>query len=51
MDGISVVMLQRFFVGAGHALLDIVNSSLVTGTVPRAWKHALVTPIPKPEVQ
>ena len=28
-------------------LLDIVNSSLSTNTVPRPWKHAMVTPIPK----
>ena len=26
------------------------NSSLVTGSVPDAWKHALVTPIPKGKV-
>ena len=47
LDGISVYMLQRCFNGMGHALLDVVNSSLVTGTVPSEWKHALVTPIPK----
>ena len=50
LDGISVLMLQRFFLGAGHALLDVVNSSLASGFVPRAWKHALVTPIPKGKV-
>ena len=50
LDGISVLMLQRFFLGVGHALLDVVNSSLASGFVPRAWKHALVTPIPKGKV-
>ena len=46
-DGISVRMFQTFFPGVGHALLNVVNSSLTTGMVPREWKHALVTPIPK----
>ena len=50
VDGISVSMLQKFFAGVGYALLDVVNASLATGTVPRAWKHALVTPIPKGKV-
>ena len=50
LDGISVHMLQIFFPGLGHALLDIVNSSLVSACVPREWKHALVTPIPKGKV-
>ena len=49
-DGISVAMMQKFFAGVGFALLDIVNSSLTSGTVPREWKHALVTPIPKGKV-
>ena len=50
LDGLSVLMLQKFFLGAGHALLDVVNSSLASGLVPGAWKHALVTPIPKGKV-
>ena len=50
LDGISVYMLQRCFNGLGHALLDVVNSSLTSGTVPREWKHALVIPIPKSTV-
>ena len=40
-------MLQKFFPGIGHAVLDVVNSSLSNGVVPQDWKHALVTPIPK----
>ena len=47
VDGVSVAMLQTFFPGIGHAILDIVNSSLATGLVPPGWKHAIVTPIPK----
>ena len=35
---------------AGHALLHIVNSCLTYGDVPAAWKHSLVTPIPKGKV-
>ena len=46
-DGVSVRMLQSFFQGLGYALLDVVNASLASGRVPREWKHALVTPIPK----
>ena len=47
IDGMSVRMLQSFYPGLCHALLNVVNSSLATGVVPREWKHALVTPIPK----
>ena len=47
VDGVSVTMLQTFFPGIGFAVLDIVNSSLATGLVPPAWKHAIITPIPK----
>ena len=47
IDGISVDMFRRFFWGMGHVLLDVVNSSLTSRQVPEAWKHALVTPIPK----
>ena len=47
LDGVSVDMFRRFFHGMGHVLLDIVNCSLETGLVPTAWKHALVTAIPK----
>ena len=50
VDGISVCMLQKFFVSVGFVLLDVVNASLATGAVPREWKHALVTPIPKGKI-
>ena len=46
-DGISVHMYQKCFYGLGHVLHDIVNSCLTTGCVPSAWKHGLVTPLPK----
>ena len=49
-DGVSICMLQTYFEGLGHALLDITNSCLTTGDIPAAWKHALVTPIPKGKV-
>ncbi|XP_043234147.1 uncharacterized protein LOC122387763 [Amphibalanus amphitrite] len=47
LDGISVDMFRRYFWGTGQILLDMINTSLVTCQVPAAWKHALVTPIPK----
>lgn len=50
LDGISIATIQKFFFGVGLPLLDIVNSSLTSGHVPKAWKHALVTPIPKGKV-
>ena len=46
-DGISVHMFQKCFYGLGHVLHDIVNLCLTTGCVPSAWKHGLVTPLPK----
>ena len=46
-DGLRVHLFQKCFYGIGHILLDIVNSSLTSGFVPQAWKHGLVTPLPK----
>ena len=46
-DGFSVAMIQDFFPGFGHIVLDVVNASLETGRVPASWKHATITPIPK----
>ena len=50
LDGISIASIQKLFYGVGQPLLDVVNASLVSGQVPKAWKHALVTPIPKGKV-
>ena len=50
VDGISIDLMQKYFFGIGMPLLEVVNSSLVTATVPDSWKHALVTPIPKSKV-
>ena len=50
VDGISIDLLQKYFFGVGSPLLEVVNSSLVTASVPQSWKHALVTPIPKSKV-
>ena len=49
VDGISIDFMQNFFFGMGLPLLEVVNSSLLTATVP-SWKHALVIPIPKGKV-
>ena len=46
-DQISVKLLQKCFDGIGHVLLDVINSSLITGEVPTAWKYALITALPK----
>ena len=47
IQGISVQMLQTFFNGIGHVLLNIVNSSIMKSEVPSSWKHAMITPLPK----
>ena len=46
-DGLSSKTIHTYFTGFGHILLDIVNASLESGRVPAAWKHAIITPIPK----
>ena len=46
-DGVSISMLQKYDIGIGEVLLDVVNSSLHNGHVPVSWKQALVIPIPK----
>ena len=46
-QGISVQMLQKFFYGVRPVLLNIVNHSLSHGEVPKSWKLAVITPLPK----
>ena len=45
--GFSMDMFTKFYSAIGFLLLDVINSSLVTGNVPTEWKRALITPIPK----
>ena len=45
--GLSIYMVQQFFRGIGHVMLNVINSCLTTCVIPSSWKHALVTPIPK----
>ena len=47
VQGISVQMFQKFFYGVGPVLLNVINSSLISGEVPKSWKHAVITPLPK----
>ena len=47
LDEVSTQLLQKCFWGSSYPLLDVINSSLIDGTVPSAWKHAMVTPLPK----
>ena len=39
--------VSEIFYGIGPVLLNIINSSLSSGEVPSAWKHAVITPLPK----
>ena len=44
-DGVTVNVIRLTFPVIAPHLLHIVNSSLVTGVVPAAWKTAIVTPL------
>ena len=44
VDGVTIQMLRMTFPVVGPHLLEVVNSSLVTGQVPRMWKIATVLP-------
>ncbi|XP_060810695.1 uncharacterized protein LOC132904396 [Amyelois transitella] len=46
-DGISRDMVLLTLPNSLDAITHIINTSIVTGTVPCFWKRALVTPIPK----
>lgn len=46
-DGVTIAMLRMTWPVIGPQILDVVNSSLVTGIVPDEWKRAIVVPIHK----
>ena len=46
-DGIPMYFLKRCFDVICHVILCLVNTSLVTGTVPDSWKTAFIQPIYK----
>ena len=46
-DGIPMYFLKRCFDMICHVILCLVNTSLVTGTVPDSWKMAFIQPIYK----
>ena len=46
-DGVTIAMLRMTWPVIGPHLLDVVNSSLVSGSVPEVWKRVLVVPIHK----
>lgn len=46
-DGISRDMVLLTLPRTLSIITDIVNRSILTGVVPRQWKHALITPLPK----
>lgn len=47
-DKIHGEMLKRLGGTGKEALLELINASWKKGQVPRAWKTAYITPIPKP---
>ncbi|KAG5865519.1 hypothetical protein JTB14_037974 [Gonioctena quinquepunctata] len=47
IDGINLIMLKCAFEYCEEAILDIVNSSLSCGVVPRIWKQAFISSLPK----
>ena len=46
-DGVSLQLIRRCFPVVGPHVLRIINTSIVSGKVPAAWKHAKVVPIYK----
>ena len=46
-DSVCYPMLKKLPVNSLKYLLRLVNSSWSTGTVPAAWKHSIIVPIPK----
>ena len=47
LDDVSTLLLQKCYRGISCPLLNVINSCLADGTLPGAWKHALVTALPK----
>ncbi len=47
LDIIPTVLLKDVFATIGPSILSIVNSSIITGTVPSYFKHAVVQPLLK----
>ena len=46
-DGVSLQLIERCFAVIGPHVLRVINRSLVTGKVPKIWKHAKIIPIHK----
>ncbi|KAI8482492.1 hypothetical protein Bbelb_397280 [Branchiostoma belcheri] len=46
-DGIDGRLLKEFAYELSEPIVDILNSSLLEGTVPHEWKEAVVVPLPK----
>ncbi|KAF8382188.1 hypothetical protein PRIPAC_71330, partial [Pristionchus pacificus] len=47
-DAIPQIIFSKCAYALSTPLADIFSLSLISGTVPSAWKHSLITPIPKP---
>ena len=46
-DGLTMSFLKKCFDAVSHVILCLVNTSLVTGTVPKSWKLSVIQPIYK----
>ena len=46
-DGVSMSFFKQCFESVSHVLLCIINTSLVTGIVPKPWKLSVIQPIYK----
>ena len=46
-DGIPSWFYKSFSTEMSHVICKIINVSVACGFVPNAWKHAVVTPVPK----
>ena len=46
-DSVCYPMLKKLPINSLNHLLRLFNSSWSTGTVPAAWKHSIIVPIPK----
>ncbi|KAG5870540.1 hypothetical protein JTB14_035686 [Gonioctena quinquepunctata] len=47
IDGITLIMLKCAFEYCKEAILDIVNFSSSSGAVPKIWKQAIISHLPK----
>jgi hypothetical protein len=47
-DGLSAIVWKQIWPSAKHDVLDIFQTSLKEGVIPRQWRHARIMPLKKP---